>query len=836
MAQAFRRCLPFIVLLALLAILYPEPMFQGKIYGTADATAADAFRQVGDSAREDAVYPLWNPYLFLGMPSFGSLAYTVGVYPPTVVFEGLHRLGLPPLTWLLGHLLFGGLGMWWLLGRWRTPWAARLLGCIAWLWFARIVAWGVYGHGSKLGAAMYMPWLLGLTWQVLTRGSLRATALAGLLLGLQFLRGHVQISYYTLLLLGFLTVWSLIWPLVSGARPAMGVRWRRAGLMVVVLAVGFSIGAALLLPVHEYAEISTRGAGGASGGSGTAFDYATSWSLAPEDLGALLLPAAAGFGKATYLGRMPFTDYPNYFGPLLLVLAAAAWFSGRRSLTLGLGAGSLLALLLAAGRFSPGLYQVCYEVLPYFDKFRVPSMIMVLPALALAVLAGLGATALADPTVTRAQSLKRLAWGLLAVGGVALLAGMAGFGQGAYRETLTRLAAGGGKQAASVILDAAWNLHRALLVRQGLVLAAAGGAMLLAARKPAFRVMWLVPVLALLLLVDLGSVARLVTHPERSLVDVVRDADGRGRLAPASRLVRTWQGPARAQVEPQVADALRDMVGHGRLFPLGSDATTNAYMTAGVRSLGGYHPAKPAADEAVRRRLFGRTPAGHLARWLSATAVSYPGVFSEDILAMLRDSGLELESPGQRAGRAMLYRVRDPLPRARLVDRWRLVTMLPEGDALAPFLDAVADGTHDPTAETILDQEPQPAPQTGQEALPEPVFVADGVNEVVLRVATPRPALLLLADLAAPGWEVDIDDEPATLLRADLILRAVALPEGDHEVRFHYHDPALQWGLALALTGVLGVLILLVVSWRRDRFQVAAVADGDMSERHGDER
>ena len=73
---------------------------------SADAQNADALRQVGDAGRREGSYPLWNPYLFIGMPTFGSLAYTPGLYPPSLVLEFLHaQLGLPPLTWMLAHLL-----------------------------------------------------------------------------------------------------------------------------------------------------------------------------------------------------------------------------------------------------------------------------------------------------------------------------------------------------------------------------------------------------------------------------------------------------------------------------------------------------------------------------------------------------------------------------------------------------------------------------------------------------------------------------------------------------------------------------------------------------------
>jgi uncharacterized membrane protein YfhO len=94
---------------------------------------------------------------------------------------------------------------------------------------------------------------------------------------------------------------------------------------------------------------------------------------------------------------------------------------------------------------------------------------------------------------------------------------------------------------------------------------------------------------------------------------------------------------------------------------------------------------------------------------------------------------------------------------------------------------------------------------------------------VVIRVANQRPALLLLADLWAPGWRASVDGVRVPVLRADLTLRAVALPAGAQEVRFEYHDPSLSRGLILAAAGILAILILLVVGWRHDRAAVIPV-------------
>jgi hypothetical protein len=96
-------------------------------------------------------------------------------------------------------------------------------------------------------------------------------------------------------------------------------------------------------------------------------------------------------------------------------------------------------------------------------------------------------------------------------------------------------------------------------------------------------------------------------------------------------------------------------------------------------------------------------------------------------------------------------------------------------------------------------------------SLPSPEFILDGLNEVVLRTRAPVPALLLLADMLVPGWQVEVDGQPAPLLTADLILRAVALPAGEHRIRFYYNDPAVHKGLTVTLCGLVGVLALLVI-------------------------
>ena len=512
----------------LLAMLYPGAMFHGEIHASADAVNADAFGTVGDASLADGHYPLWNPYLFAGMPTFGSAAYTRYLYPPSLVLTFLQiQLGFAPMTWLLAHLLFGGLGMAWLLSRWRLPLVLLILGAALWLLNPKVVAWAMHGHGSKLGAAMYLPWLVGWVWRVLDGRGARAVGMVGLLLGLLLLRGHPQITYYALLVCGWLVVFNAVWPLSeAAAEVSAATRWRRSGLVACGLGLGFLLAAVMLLPVYDYSEISIRGQDTAGGG-GVGLDYATGWSLAPQELSTLVMPAAVGFGKATYLGRMPFNDYPNYFGVLWLALAATAWWRGRRALFIATVVMGVLAVLVALGGFGFGLYELLYTYLPFFNKFRIPSMILIVLAFGLALLAPLGVSAWRDGRYPAGRGLVLPAV-LAIVGAVMLASGGLNLARDSYVTGLTNLAALDQRPAPQVLLDEAWLLQRASLIRLGLILLTAAAALWFSVRNERFRRGALPWVLLVLVAIDLLGVDRAITNPERHLQQVARDSQGRG--------------------------------------------------------------------------------------------------------------------------------------------------------------------------------------------------------------------------------------------------------------------------------------------------------------------
>src|SRR6266404_911308 len=72
-----------VILSVIVALFFHELLFGGKTFVSPDTTAPLGFARIGEqSLWHDHVYPLWNPYVFLGMPSFASGAYNPLIYPP----------------------------------------------------------------------------------------------------------------------------------------------------------------------------------------------------------------------------------------------------------------------------------------------------------------------------------------------------------------------------------------------------------------------------------------------------------------------------------------------------------------------------------------------------------------------------------------------------------------------------------------------------------------------------------------------------------------------------------------------------------------------------------
>ena len=198
----------------------------------------------------------------------------------------------------------------------------------------------------------------------------------------------------------------------------------------------------------------------------------------------------------------------------------------------------------------------------------------------------------------------------------------------------------------------------------------------------------------------------------------------------------------------------------------------------------------------------------------SSSGVADPGLLAsgDPSQGWRPDLGLEIDAiltQGQvRKVHDSLYENLDVLPRGLMVYRWEVST-----DPEASWAQLRSD-TFDPQALAWFEQDPglPPPPEAPGNGAVE--LTRYEPNLLELSVSTDRPGLLLLGELAAPGWRAWVDGRRTPVLTADGAFRAVYQEPGQHQVRLRYRPPGMGWGVLISL---LSLLALAVWTWMQRR-------------------
>jgi len=227
---------------------------------------------------------------------------------------------------------------------------------------------------------------------------------------------HVQLIFYAGLAFGLYLIYELIARLITKNKPLNALI--PAATLIVATALAFMLSADRYLSIWEYTPYSVRGSAPLlqdaqqkqTRSGGNDYDYATMWSFSPEETITFFVPNYFGFGKMdyegpltgnrevkipTYWGQKPFEDAAPYMGIIVIVFAAVgAWKCRKDVFVQFLVFLSLFAWILSFGRNFPILYDFFYYNVPFFNKFRAPSMVLALMNFAVPVLAGYGISAI----------------------------------------------------------------------------------------------------------------------------------------------------------------------------------------------------------------------------------------------------------------------------------------------------------------------------------------------------------------------------------------------------------------------------------------------------------
>ena len=525
-------------------------------------------------------------------------------------------------------------------------------------------------------------------------------------------------------------------------------------------------------------------------------EYASQWSLHPEEVAALVVPEFVGNsagGSAwttnTYWGRNFFKLQSEYVGLVVLLLAGVSFFgSRRRGVRLFLTGMGVLALLYALGAYTP-VWHSAYALLPGIRLFRSASMVVFLFGFAAVTLSAFGVDRLlelkADTDPAAATKVLRFLWiatGVLALG--FLLA--AGGALGPLWTSLLYRDIGPGK-AAALVTDQPY-LVRGFLVAT--ILAAGTAGLTWATVRGQLKRGGLVAGLVLLVVVDLWR----VDAPFIQMVDPERVT----RPGPlVEELVR------RKEAEPPFRAA--------NVGSVQADQDVTA-ATFGIELAGGHHP----NDLARYRELIGMEGSG------SATNLLNPNVLRVLNVRYLiwptaqqggEPQGMEVVARSNSGGQVYQSLLTYPgLPRARLVGAAEVVPA-------NRVVERVLAQDFDPALTALL-SEPSPVTLPGAPVQGNVQWGQVGLDRLELTVESDSNALLVVADNWYPAWKATVDGIEAPVLRAYHTLRAVPVGPGRHDVVMWYDPGTLRAGMLTTVFGLLILVAVIAVSLVRDRRRV----------------
>lgn len=755
---------------------------------------------IGRALAEGEV-PRWNPWCGHGAPWFGPRAGGV-LYPGHVLFAAL-RLGPAMGAFVALHTALAAVGAWRLArldarsstGAWLGALAYGLGG------FVTSMHWAL----PYLVSSAWLPWgLLGA--RQVARAEVRGVAWIGAAVAMCLLAAEPQGALIVSALAGGSA-------LLHGA----GRRARAVALAGLAVLLGAAGGGLTIVSVLDELPRLDRGAG--------------SWSelrfpLHLAQLVDALVPGVHGhwaqhtsgfWGVRAWGGDMPWCGLG--VGALGVVAAAlsshrwrsAAWIEGAGWVALGV----LLALVDAGA----------------WLQLRYPSKWLVITALGLSRLVGLGAERLLRPVPGVGDRVVAAVERLERPGALARLARFVGQGVADLQRSadVVLLAFGAGLTLLALVLALGGAAVEARIAsvspsyvsasearavtayavgRAGVAALVAAGACLVAARRPGRtgRAL-LVGALAL----DLVTAARagvltipanLPVHAEPATLAALRAGAG---------------GPAGAppRYEPK-------NVYYRHSYPsLGLEARelherdamrTNIGYRWGVRTVIAFESVEPAGLAALQRD----------PRWTSLPLLRRYALIDGDVLLADERDAPNYGLPADRvptlarvAPHDGMVAVKNPLcpPWAYLVGA---AVTAPDIEVARSQL---LDPRHGPDVRVVLGPEGAEgvADTSGPGRLEgERVTLRRfSAERVELTVDAPHDAWLVVRDAWSPDWVATIDGAPTLVVRADLLYRAVRVPAGAHEVVFTYAPR--WWAPAVALTvgGWIGLLAFVWIGRRR---------------------
>ena len=428
----FKSALPHIIavaIFAIVAIIYCKPALEGKVLQQSDITQWKGMAQDAFSYKEKYGYtPLWSNSMFGGMPAYqttgvGGFEYSVGW------INQLLTLGLaePISLFLLASICFYFLAQ--VLG-FNT--IISIIGALGYSYATYNPIIVSVGHITKMHSIAYLPLFIASLLVLYQKKYLLGGILTSVATVLLIQGNHIQIDYYGVLIAIFMSVYFLIiW--IKNKEYTHILKTLGIGLTAGI--IGLAVNAPLLLSTYEYGKESIRGGSklitkdSKTTSTGLNKDYALSYSMYKSEPLVLMFPNIYGGGSdpnavdpanskaietlqqmqpqvaqqlqsflSFYWGGIGFTAGPPYVGVIICFFALLGFSVKENKHKWWIAATIILSFLLSAGSYLESFNVFILNNIPFYNKFRAPSMIMVIPTLLLGIMALYGMAEIATET------------------------------------------------------------------------------------------------------------------------------------------------------------------------------------------------------------------------------------------------------------------------------------------------------------------------------------------------------------------------------------------------------------------------------------------------------
>ena len=739
--------------------------------------AGYAFREfAAASFKSGQGFPLWNPYLFGGLPYVAAMHGDI--FYPTFLL----RMILPTdvaMTWgFVIHLFIAGMATYAFLRVAGVRFHGALVGGLAYLLAGPIAGYASPGHDGKLFVSALFPLTLTLVHLGIRNGRRWAFGALALTIGLAVLSPHPQLLEYLLLGGGAYAFFVAFGANDAGVKLGSKTAWTRVGGAIGAAVVGGAMGAIQFLPVAEYVAWSPRAKGMLGG-----YEHATSYSMPPEELINTFLPQFSGILNA-YWGRNGIHLHSEYLGIAVLVLAGAAFYrgQGRRAFMWFFAIMGVVSMLWALGGYTP-FYQLIYALVPGTKFFRAPSTMMFIMSFSVAVLAAIGVERVLERRVRMTYLLAWATFGVVLV----LMSAAGGF------TNIANSVMGGART--DMILNNAPVVTFGALRSFAFLLIVLAAIMLFLRNQLTAGIT--VAALAACVGLDLWTVERKYwMFTDRASVIYGSDAtiEYLKKIPQPGRVLALWMGQ---EVE-------RDAFLSG-----------DALMTHRVRQILGYHGNSIGRYDLLRGANDGNKPLGNPNFW-ALTNLRY--LLTDSPTPVFPNMKL-VAGPVRDAAGSMVYLFEMPGDNPAA---WVTPAIVKAADDAV--LTTVLDPRFNVRTVALFDTSESAVQGVQVKALPVPLDNPVTVStwepgHITMTLAKPAPAgaALMVSENYYPGWQATVDGKPAPTGRADLVLIGVALPAGAKQVELTFRSATYQTGKTVTTLATIFAVLLLGAGLVADR-------------------